>query len=672
MATNLSPSVDVIERDLTLRIPSVTSSVGAIVVAAEKGPLNTQTLITDASTYQEIFGEPDDVNYTHWFTATSFLKQSNQLYVVRTENEDTLCSGVTVGLSGSLTSSDEVPTSWPTPKAAKYYPMSYDFIGINNFTGLPNVDGAEALSGAVPAFGDGEEIFHVYGIGAGTYYDNVSFVVINAQDYQQLLGLQEELSQAVLTTDVQNIAQKYYTGTPAVTSSSQQPGNYLQDSLLKYDVIDPSDWSVDTQVLANYVNFEFGPTVTDEADTTYLNNDEFAVLVYDNFDNLVEAYVVSKDKDKRDSNGNIMFAPDVINGNSSYIYFFIGKSRAGAAGARIISSGKVNLQGADELIGFREQKDSNGDFISGTTTSLFDLNGEIETQWRENFTNKEVLDIDILLDPDYSDTLKRTLDDIAKNVRKDCFALLNVPLSKMINTITARPLATAYTNMKNYVQSDLNINSSYSAIYGNYFLVQDRFAEKTRWVPTTGYVGAVIARVDFNDAQWFAPAGLNRGIIDNIDAVALNPNKAQRDVMYVNRINPIVDFFGEGVTIWGQKTLQAKPSAFDRINVRRLFLHMERAIEKMARYMVFELNDDFTRSRFRGVINPFLSGIQAGRGITDYLVVCDETNNTPETIDANEFNAEILVKPTRVIEYIRLTFTAVPTGVSFDEVIVKK
>lgn len=672
MATNLSPSIDVIEKDLTLRIPSVTSSVGAIVVAAEKGPLNTQTLITDATTYQEIFGIPDDVNYTHWFTATSFLKQSNQLYVVRTENEDTLCSGVTVGLSGSLLSTDEVPASWPTPKAAKYYPMAYDYIGIDNFTGLPNVDDVEAVSGGVPVFGDGEEVFHVYAVGAGTYYDNVSFVVINAQDYAQLLGLQEELSQATLTTDIQNIAQKYYTGTPATTSALQQPGNYLQNSLLKYDIIDPSDWSVNSQVLNEYVNFEFGPQLSDAADTTYLNNDEFAVLVYDTLDNLTEAYVVSKDKDKRDSNGNKMFAPAVINGNSSYIYFFIGSSEAGANGARIISSGKVNLAGADELIGFREQKDVNGDFITGTTTSLFDLNGEIETQWREKFTNKEILEVDILLDPDYSDTLKRTLDDIAKNVRKDCFALLSMPIGKMINTVTARPLATAYTNMKNYVQNDLNINSSYSAIYGNYFLVQDRYAEKTRWVPTTGYVGAVIARVDFNDAQWFAPAGLNRGIIDNIDEVAINPNKAQRDVMYVNRINPIVDFFGDGVTIWGQKTMQARPSAFDRINVRRLFLHMERAIEKMARYMAFEINDDFTRSRFRGVVNPFLGGIQARRGVTDYLVVCDETNNTPETIDANEFNAEILVKPARAIEYIRLLFTAVPTGVSFEEVVEKR
>lgn len=672
MPTNLSPTVDIIERDLTLRIPSVTSSVGAMVVAAEKGPINVVTLIPDEKSYIDIFGEPDDVNYTHWFTATSFLKQSNQLYVVRTENEDTLCAGVTVGISGDTGSASEIPASWPTPKASKYYPMGYDYIGINNQTGLANPGGVEAISGVIPVFGDGEEVFHVYAIGAGTYYNSVSFVVINALDYFQLLGLREELAQAVLRSDIQNIAQKYYTGTPAVTSASQQPGSYLQNSLIKYDIIDPSDWSVDTALLYEYTNFEHGPSLPFPNDITDLQNDEFAVLVYDTADNLAEAYVVSKDFEKRDALGNKMFAPDVINGNSSYIYFFIGSDRESANGVRIISSGKVNLQGADELIGFREQKDSNGNFIPGTETTLFDLNGEIETQWREKFTNKELYEVDILLDPDYSDTLKQTLDDIAKNIRKDCFALLNVPITKMINTITNRPLSTAYTQMKNYVQSTLNINSSFSAIYGNYFLVQDRFAERTRWVPVTGYVGAVMAKVDFNDAQWFAAAGLNRGIIDNIIEVAVNPDKPQRDILYVNRINPIVDFIGQGIVIWGQKTLLAAPSAFDRINVRRLFLHMERAIEKMARYMLFEINDDSTRSRFRGVVNPFLASIQARRGVTDFLVVCDETNNTSDVIDNNEFVAEILVKPARTIEFIRLVFTAVATGVSFEEVVERR
>ena len=161
----------------------------------------------------------------------------------------------------------------------------------------------------------------------------------------------------------------------------------------------------------------------------------------------------------------------------------------------------------------------------------------------------------------------------------------------------------------------------------------------------------------------------NRAIIEGVQKVAVNPDLAKRDVLYAQaRINPIVDFVGDGIVIWGQKTLQTRPSAFDRINVRRLFLHMERSIEKMARFLLFEFNDDFTRARFRGQVNPFLQDIQTRRGITDYQVVCDETNNTPTVIDNNEFRADILVKPNRVAEFIRLTFVAVATGVEFSEV----
>jgi phage tail sheath protein FI len=241
----------------------------------------------------------------------------------------------------------------------------------------------------------------------------------------------------------------------------------------------------------------------------------------------------------------------------------------------------------------------------------------------------------------------------------------------MVNVSTHRPVAQYVTSMKNYVANDLKINSSYSAIYGQYFKIYDSYNEVNRWVPVTGYVGATIARVDFNTAQWYAPAGLNRGIIDGILDVAVTPDKAQRDVMYVNRINPIINFTGQGIVIWGQKTLQARPSAFDRINVRRLFLHMERSIEKLARYFLFEINDEITRSRFRGLVNGFLSDIKVRRGVTDFLVVCDTSNNPPDVVDRNEFVAEILVKPSRAIEFIKLVFTAVNTGVSFSEVVGK-
>jgi phage tail sheath protein FI len=662
----LSPGIESIERDITVRIPTVTSSVGAIVIAAEKGAINKPLLINDDKQYRETFGEPDDVNYRHWFTGAAFLKSSDQLWVVRTEDKTKMVAGLTIGTSGGLTScGTPLISSYPTPKASEYFPLSYD-----------NVSDTEAKVGSVPVFntGNGKEIFHIYAVGAGPYYEGVEVVTINSLDYKTLLELKEEYVQATTSQQKQAVAKKYYTGTPATSADaiwagSTAPasgdayyvdsGNYLKCSLIKDDVIssevidNQEVWSVDTGLLNTYTSFSFGPQANYDSNTrVYSNSDEFAVMVFDPNGNLAEQYVVSNELDKLNDAGQKMFAPDVINESSSFIYFFIGGDPSEAGGIEPVTTGKVNLAGADAL-----------------TTDLSLLSGEIEEQWREWFANKETYQIDLTFDPDYPTVLKQALDDISKNIRKDCFTLLNVPESVMVNTSTHRPIAQYITSMKNYVANTLNIDSSYSAIYGQYFKIYDRFNEKNRWVPVTGYVAANIATSDFSTAQWNAPAGFARGVIDGIVDVAITPSQAQRDVMYSNKINAIVNFNGQGIVIWGQKTMQGRPSAFDRINVRRLFLHLERSIEKLARYFIFEINDETTRSRFRGIVNGFLAEIKSRRGVTDFLVVCDSTNNGPDVIDRNEFVAEILVKPSRAIEFVRLVFTAVSTGVSFSEVV---
>lgn len=660
-SANLSPGVDIIERDVSLRIPTVTSSVGAIVAASSRGPINVRTLIGTEKDYVDTFGEPDEVNYPHFFTSKAFLEGSNQLYVVRVENEDTLCAGLTVGLSGSTIG------EWPTPLEAKYFPATYD--NVPDTVPLA-YDGGNPVFGATDNDALSNESYHFWAVGAGPFYEGVEINIVNAEDYQILILFKEELSQAQTTQEKEAIIYKYYYGYPPSTISGspgyeiwdgmtppstsnpifEDVGDYLSNSVLRDELIlTPSqtltgEWDVVGGLLEEWTAFEYGPEVTAE-------EDEFVLFVYSE-STLQEKYLCSKLKDKRDTLGNKMFGPELVNGNSNFIYFFVGTSEDSAAGYPIFSTGLRSLAGADAL-----------------TDNLFDLVGEIELGWRTFFSNKEEVEVDILLDPDYPTILKRTLDDMCKNIRKDCMALLNVPVGKMINTSTAKPVARPYTSMANYVNLELNINSSYSAIYGQYFEIFDFYNEKFRWVPVTGYVGAVIARVDFQYDPWWAPAGLNRGIISGINRVALNPNKTQRDVLYYNRINPIPNFIGQGIVIWGQKTLQAKPSAFDRINVRRLFLTMERSIEKLARYFLFEFNDEITRARFAGLVNSFLNDIKTRRGITDFLVVADATNNTPDVIDRNEFIAEILVKPNRVIEFIKLIFTAVSTGVNFSEVV---
>lgn len=645
MATQQSPGVQIIEKNASLRIPSVTSSTGAIVVAATKGPINVPILINSESDYVNKFGTPDDVNYNHFFTSAAFLGGSDQLYVVRTEDISKLCSGTTVGLSGSTLA------IVPTPLPAGDFPLSYS-----------NMSAHEAKDGNVNLLTS--EIYHVFGQGAGPYYDGIAISIITANDYNLLVQFKEQLAQAISVADIQAIAQTWYTGTPASTASYKPSyENYLSDKpLLRDELINPLDWSVDTGLLSSYVSFEFGPQI--EYNTAIppvalglLLQDQFAVYVFDENGALAEQYVVSKDPNSVDSNGNSNFAPTLINASSSYIYFFVGDSPTDSLGKILYSTGQFFLMGADPL-----------------STNLSLLTGEITEQWFANFINKEDIQIDILLDPDYADDVKRTLDYIASQIRKDCMALLNVPANRMFNIDTGKIIANAYSEMKAYVSGtdalgSLNVDSSYSAIYGNYFKIFDKYNNKNRWVATTGYVGQIIATVDFNQAQWWAPAGLNRGIVSNIIDIAVKPNQAQRDILYSSRINPIVNFNGQGITIWGQKTLTGVPSAFDRINVRRLFLYLERSIEQMARFLVFEFNDNFTRSRFSSTVNNFMSGIKARRGVTDFLVVCDTTNNTPDIIDSNQFIGEIMVKPARAAEFISLVFTAVSTGVSFQEVV---
>jgi len=211
--------------------------------------------------------------------------------------------------------------------------------------------------------------------------------------------------------------------------------------------------------------------------------------------------------------------------------------------------------------------------------------------------------------------------------------------------------------------------SSYVVLDSGIKYTYDRFNDKYRYIGCNGDVAGVCVSTSASQDDWFSPAGLNRGGIQNVVKLAFNPNKAARDDLYTNRINPVVSFPGTGAVLFGDKTALASPSAFDRINVRRLFLNVEKRVKGLAEGVLFEQNDAVTRSNFVSAIGSYLGEIQARRGLTDYLVVCDNSNNTPEVIDRNEFVAELYLKPTRSINYVTVTVTATKTGVNFDEVI---
>jgi len=255
------------------------------------------------------------------------------------------------------------------------------------------------------------------------------------------------------------------------------------------------------------------------------------------------------------------------------------------------------------------------------------------------------------------------IDNIAE-VRKDCIVLI----SPDDNLVRSNPGAEA-TSLVNF-RGALH-DSSYAVMDSGYKYMYDRYNDVYRYVPTNGDIGGLCVRTDNIRDPWWSPAGFNRGQIKNLVKLRYNPSKADRDLLYSHNVNPVVTFPGQGTVLFGDKTLQSKASAFDHINVRRLFIVLEKAIATAAKFFLFEFNDDFTRAQFKALVNPYLRDIQGRRGITDYTVVCDGTNNTAEVIDGNRFIGDIYIKPARSINYIQLNFVAVRTGVQFSEIIGK-
>ena len=237
------------------------------------------------------------------------------------------------------------------------------------------------------------------------------------------------------------------------------------------------------------------------------------------------------------------------------------------------------------------------------------------------------------------------------------------------------PLAAVYNNagseaadVVEYRQEDINRNTSYAVMDSGWKRQYDRYNDAYINVPLNADTAGLCARTDQTNDAWWSPAGFNRGQLKNIVKLVWSPNQTERDTLYKNGVNPVATFPGEGTLLYGDKTLLAKPSAFDRINVRRLFIVLEKAIATAAKYQLFEFNDVFSRAQFRSMVEPFLRDVRGRRGIFDFRVVCDETNNTGEVIDRNEFVADIYIKPARSINFIYLNFVAVRTSVSFTEV----
>lgn len=359
-----------------------------------------------------------------------------------------------------------------------------------------------------------------------------------------------------------------------------------------------------------------------------------------------ETWNVSTDPDSIDDGGASKFVETVVNNGSNYTYLAINASS-------IDQDWTITTQNWQTM--------ADGD--NGGTTSDATIMLALDY-----FKNVEEVDVNIFIDSGKSETVKQYIASICKDTRKDSVAVLDVPRSLVLNaTNIASELSQWRLGTGDHTVTNLNINNSYVATYANWLEVYDKYNKRYRWIPASGHVAGIYARTDDVSDPWFAPAGLNRAILSSIRRLAWNPNQGERDLIYKNGLNPIVSFAGQGKVVWGQKTMLDKSSAFNRVNVRRLFVTIEKAIATAAKYFLFEPNDPVTRSLLINMIDPYLRDVQARRGITDYYIVIDETNNTPERIDRNELWASIFIKPTRAAEFIVLNFIATKTGASFEE-----
>jgi phage tail sheath protein FI len=290
-------------------------------------------------------------------------------------------------------------------------------------------------------------------------------------------------------------------------------------------------------------------------------------------------------------------------------------------------------------------------------------NGEDVVAW-DKFRQSDEVDVSLLITGDASPAVAQHVIDNVAEFRRDCVAFISPAQANVVNNMGGE--TTAITTQKN---TNINRSSSYAVFDSGWKYMFDKYNSQYRWVPLNGDIAGLCVRTDTTRDPWFSPAGFNRGQIKNIVKLAWNPNKTARDELYKIGVNPVATFAGEGTILFGDKTMLTRPSAFDRINVRRLFIVLEKAIATAAKYSLFEFNDEFTRSQFVSLVDPFLRDVQGRRGIFDYRVVCDESNNTPEVIDRNEFVGDIYIKPARSINFIQLNFVAVRTGVSFDEIV---
>jgi len=643
MAFQLSPGVLVTEKDLTNIVPAVATSNGAFAGAFVWGPVMDPTTISSENQLVARFGKPTDANQRDFFTAANFLSYSNNLLLIRADAENARnavavqsgsVTGVTIVDGGAdYTSSPTVVISPPDVEggiqAVATAVVEDGVITGFTFSGGDNTAGSGYSAAPSISVSDAE------GAGfSGTTTIAASGVKINNENFYD----DTFLNGAGLYGE---FAAKY----------PGSLGNSVTVSMADADTFD--DWTYASE-------FDAPPSTSTYVSSVGGENDELHIIVIDALGlwtgqagAIIEKFAfVSKASDARRSDGSNNYYREVVNAQSKYVWWMDHPTSGTNWGSQALNVAFASLGEAITRT------------LTGGTDDLSPAAGQVQAAY-EIFANSELYDIQLVMAGGVRAQTARWIVDNVAEIRKDCVVFVS-PVSPDGEVLRGED---AIEDIIAFRQgTDFNVSSSYAVLDSGYKYQYDRYNDTYRWIPLNGDIAGLCARTDFTNDPWWSPGGLNRGQIKNVVKLAVNPNKTDRDELYKNGVNPVVSFPGQGVVLFGDKTLLAKPSAFDRINVRRLFIVLEKAIATAAKYQLFEFNDSFTRAQFRSLVEPFLRDVQGRRGVIDFRVVCDESNNTGEVIDRNEFVADIFVKPARSINFITLNFIAARTGISFDEI----
>ena len=721
MPLNLaSPGIVVREVDLTVgRVDPTSGSVGAIVAPFAQGPVGTPAIVGSEKDLLETFGKPysNDKHYEHWLTASSFLAYGGSLQVVRADD-----TGLKNGFVGTA-------SSIKIKSVDHYEELGYDQNAISNVVVAarsPGSWGNGLRVGIIDAKADqilGVSTSNIqvgYGVtqavpantiiaGAGTtslldgYFKGLVTEVGNGEIGVKVLQ-HVSVGNTVTSIDYQpNGNYKFTNATLGVTTSI---GGSISTTTTptvnsNKDWFDQQTLSLTSTSTVKWNSLAERPGTSSYAAARGSRFDEVHVVVVDgdgsitgNSGTILEKNLaLSKAKDAEYSLGSPSYWRKFIELSSEYV--FGGSSPAGivttgfsgSTASSFAIASDVDWDQNAEGITFAASGNSNNVLTGGlnyggkaslTTDGALSPGLDDIVSGYNLFSNTEQFDVDFILmgSAGYAKEQAQALANkciAVAEARKDAIAFISPYRGSAITDTsddTATTVRTADDITENVIDFYSPITSStYGILDSGYKYMFDRFNNTFRYVPLNGDIAGLCARTDANNFPWFSPAGTSRGAILNAVKLAYNPDKSERDRLYSNRVNPVIFSPGAGIVLFGDKTSFGKASAFDRINVRRLFIYLEDAISAAAKDQLFEFNDEITRTNFVNIVEPFLRDVQAKRGIFDFVVVCDETNNTAAIIDNNEFVADIFIKPARSINFIGLTFVATRTGVSFEEVI---